>query len=178
MEQTKKCPYCGEEILAVAKKCKHCGEWLEEKPMVEVKKIACPICGEMIEETATVCPYCNEKVEKAAPAPRNAFKEKVMAEKTVSQNKENADRKKWIYGAVAVAVIAIVCALAFSSKPSSSSNDNSYAADSMVVVEEMPEEVVEEEVIYDYDGYQYRDHSAQGADDYQEDNTIHSLEEY
>lgn len=28
----KRCPYCGEEILAIAKKCKHCGEWLEEKP--------------------------------------------------------------------------------------------------------------------------------------------------
>ena len=29
MEGTKKCPYCGKEILAVAKKCKHCGEWLD-----------------------------------------------------------------------------------------------------------------------------------------------------
>ena len=28
--ETKNCPYCGEEILAVAKKCKHCGEWLDE----------------------------------------------------------------------------------------------------------------------------------------------------
>ena len=27
---TKQCPCCGKEILAVAKKCKHCGEWLDE----------------------------------------------------------------------------------------------------------------------------------------------------
>ncbi|MBO4874158.1 MAG: hypothetical protein J5542_02440 [Bacteroidales bacterium] len=30
MEETKRCPYCGEEILAVARKCKHCGEWLDK----------------------------------------------------------------------------------------------------------------------------------------------------
>lgn len=28
---TKRCPYCGEEILAVAKKCRYCGEWLEQR---------------------------------------------------------------------------------------------------------------------------------------------------
>lgn len=29
--ETKKCPYCGGEIKAVAKKCKHCGKWIEQQ---------------------------------------------------------------------------------------------------------------------------------------------------
>jgi hypothetical protein len=32
MEETKRCPYCGEEILATAKKCRYCGEWLDKEP--------------------------------------------------------------------------------------------------------------------------------------------------
>ena len=38
MEEKKLCPYCGEEILAVAKKCKHCGEWLDKKENAETRK--------------------------------------------------------------------------------------------------------------------------------------------
>ena len=68
MEETKRCPYCGEEILATAKKCKYCGEWLQETPQKKQMK-ACPVCGEQIEADAQVCPYCHEQIGSTA---RNA----------------------------------------------------------------------------------------------------------
>lgn len=61
MEETKKCPYCGEEILAVARKCKHCGEWLDRK-----EQIPCSVCGELIDADASVCPHCKEPVKEEA----------------------------------------------------------------------------------------------------------------
>lgn len=56
MEEIKKCPYCGEEILAGAKKCKYCDEWLEKK------QIPCPICHREIDADSTECPYCHGKI--------------------------------------------------------------------------------------------------------------------
>jgi hypothetical protein len=37
VDETRKCPFCGEEILVSAVKCKHCHEWLEGGHREEVK---------------------------------------------------------------------------------------------------------------------------------------------
>jgi membrane protein YdbS with pleckstrin-like domain len=34
MDELKRCPYCGEEILAIASKCKHCKEFLNETDLL------------------------------------------------------------------------------------------------------------------------------------------------
>ena len=64
MENTKKCPYCGETILATAKKCNYCGEELpvEKEETTQKKMTTCPACGEEIEENIKECPYCHESV--------------------------------------------------------------------------------------------------------------------
>ena len=44
-EDTKQCPFCGEEINVVAKKCKHCGEFLDEKARPAPAAVTAPAPG-------------------------------------------------------------------------------------------------------------------------------------
>ena len=46
-EKTKKCPMCGEEILAIAKKCRFCGEYLSEdnKPIQRKDRLIYSLLG-------------------------------------------------------------------------------------------------------------------------------------
>lgn len=38
MNEKKRCPYCGEEIMATAKKCIHCGEWLVKDARIPARQ--------------------------------------------------------------------------------------------------------------------------------------------
>ncbi len=70
MEQdTRKCPFCGKEILAVAVKCKYCGKWMNEIEKVtalEPKTKKCPYCGEEILTEAKKCKHCGEWLDNRA----------------------------------------------------------------------------------------------------------------
>lgn len=61
-DDTKNCPFCGEEILATAKKCKYCKQFLpnEDENIAETTTKTCPFCGEEIMSTAKKCKHCGE----------------------------------------------------------------------------------------------------------------------
>ena len=60
MEETKICPNCGREVLAIARKCKHCGYWMAPKETMH-----CPICQEVIPKDSEICPMCHERLREA-----------------------------------------------------------------------------------------------------------------
>jgi len=97
-EQTKKCPYCGKEILAVAKKCKYCGEWLDGSHQ-QKKQIQCPVCGETIDADVDTCPYCKEKIK---------TDDSHATESKPQSRKMSEDTKAFIFIGIAIFIISIV----------------------------------------------------------------------
>ena len=110
MEETKRCPYCGEEILAVAKKCKHCGEWLEPKEPEKEKK-PCPICGEMLDVNLKTCPYCKEPIsdmQDAEVMPESTRQEPLQHQNSVLENEKSDPYKSYVklaFGAVVLGTV-------------------------------------------------------------------------
>ena len=100
-KEMKRCPYCGEMILAAAKKCKYCGEWLENPEAI--------IADDKEEKLAPVVPKSKSKpVAEPAPEPEDATTdgddEVVDTGYGVSVSKRLAKQITW--GLVAVAIIA------------------------------------------------------------------------
>lgn len=116
MEETKKCPFCGKEILAIAKKCKYCGKWMDEEHTKKEQK-QCPVCGEMIDADATTCPYCKEDVsayqEEKTPEP-SVIPVEVKEQKEEKQGKQNQITPIIIaFFVIAIVFILIRCLLKF-----------------------------------------------------------------
>ena len=136
MEDTKICPYCGEEIKAVAKKCRFCGQWLNE----DTNKVAIKE-----EEAKPQDITSNEQV-----TPEKEAKEDYQATDTVVSNKPNkgtsskcSDGSKkstvyWILGIVA-AVLLVGIGFLLGNKESDMSEELQQTAgqEQTAVVEEV-----------------------------------------
>jgi predicted RNA-binding Zn-ribbon protein involved in translation (DUF1610 family) len=119
---TKRCPYCGEEILAVAKKCRYCGEWLPEEPKPQVR---CSACGELVDVGVEVCPHCNEKMDNAA-TDKDTVEPKPDDTKKSSPDAFN----KIFIGLLLVIIIIVVSVLTCNGTRSSGSDQPHYSAPS------------------------------------------------
>lgn len=70
-QATKRCPMCGEEILAVAKKCKHCGEYLDNRNISAPQPVAQRQPGATSQLLHTLENVLEDKVARSNAIPKN-----------------------------------------------------------------------------------------------------------
>lgn len=140
MENTKRCPYCGEEILDVAKKCKHCGEWLDKNAMSQT----------------------HSELQNKGSRAILGIPDKVKSSSKASVGNSPIAGKGCLIAIVAIAVIFLIIFLVNSISDTGSVRSNTDYNDTVtweeVVVEEIPNDDYVEGVDYsdgvigDYDG--------------------------
>ena len=159
MEQTKKCPYCGQYVLAVARKCKYCGHWFEEEKSSAEDTRRCPVCDEIIPKDVSVCPFCNEPVE-AEPdeplpeeVPTLLHEQKSGPESDTHQNSPNKKTEALFIGigaAMTLVLIAVVIWIIVIKVPD---NVNTAADLPPFQTEKMTEEDAAKEVAVKWNAY-------------------------
>jgi uncharacterized membrane protein YvbJ len=143
--ETKRCPYCGEEILLTAKKCKHCKEWLDPN-------------GNEKQATNTTTSDCNQGPNIVSIKKQPSTMTTVNDSKP-SSSKDNDSRKMLpilIVFAVIVVAIMVLCVRFCATSPDSGCEADAEADSTLYgveVVEEPDEEVVESSE--DYSTYDY-----------------------
>lgn len=136
MEDTKKCPYCGQEIKAIAKKCRFCGQWLD-KDTNEVATKGEEVNPQVVTPVEQVTPIEEVKEDNKAT---DSVVTSIPSSETSSNGSKNS-AVYWILGVVAAALLIGIGFLLGNNK-----SDTSVDQEQAAVEETDPETLIRKQV--------------------------------